>query len=135
MSTISCTPQEIASLIKLLNPNKTTGPGGLSNEMLNVVAKEIAIPQSIFFNRSFKDGRFAEVYKSYIFPSFIQKNDRTKLSTTTTSKVKFMQKLRRPYFLHVLILAWYLGKTCGLVLNRLPRNPADVNTQKYCLFL
>ena len=43
ISSITCTPDEVASLIELLNPNKATGPDGISNEMLKAVSKEIAI--------------------------------------------------------------------------------------------
>ena len=44
------------SLIEILNPNKTSGPDGISNKMLTPVAKEVSVPLSIFFNRSFREG-------------------------------------------------------------------------------
>ena len=47
LSSITCTPHEVASLIELLNPNKATGPDGISNKMLKAVAKEVAVPLSI----------------------------------------------------------------------------------------
>ena len=55
LSDISCTASEVESLIKLLNPNKATGPDGISNRMLKAVEKEISIPLSILFNRSFRE--------------------------------------------------------------------------------
>ena len=63
ISSITCTPDEVASLIELLNPNKATGPDGISNKLLKAVSKEIAVPLSILFNRSFREGKFGEIYK------------------------------------------------------------------------
>ena len=59
LSDISCTATEVETLIKLLNPNKATGPDEISNRMLKLVAKEVSIPLSILFNRSFREGSFA----------------------------------------------------------------------------
>ena len=56
---MSCTATEVETLIKLLNPNKATGPDEISNRMLKLVAKEVSIPLSILFNRSFREGSFA----------------------------------------------------------------------------
>lgn len=61
--TIECTPDEIKSLIETLNPNKASGPDGINNKMLKPVAKEVAVPLSILFNRSFREGKFAESWK------------------------------------------------------------------------
>ena len=61
--TISCTPTEIQSLIEILNPNKASGPDGISNKMLKPVAKEISVPLNILFNRSFREGKFSETWK------------------------------------------------------------------------
>ena len=63
LSSITCTPHEVASLIELLNPNKATGPDGISNKVLKAVAKEVAVPLIILFNRSFREGKFADIYK------------------------------------------------------------------------
>ena len=63
LTSITCTPHEVASLIELLNPNKATGPDGISNKMLKAEAKEVAVPLSILFNSSFREGKFADIYK------------------------------------------------------------------------
>ena len=63
LSNITCTAHEFATLIELLNPNKATGPDGINNKMLKAVAKEVAVPLSILFNRSFREGKFANIYK------------------------------------------------------------------------
>ena len=49
LSSITCTAHKVASLIDLLNPNKATGPDGISHKMLKAVAKAVAIHLSILF--------------------------------------------------------------------------------------
>ena len=69
LSSITCTQHEVASLIEFLNPNKATGPDEISNKMLKAVAKEIVVLLSILFNRSIREGKFADIYKhSNIIP-------------------------------------------------------------------
>ena len=43
-----CTPEEIQSLIEILNSNKASGPDGISNKMFKPVAKEESVSLSIF---------------------------------------------------------------------------------------
>ena len=65
------------ALMKLLNPNKATGADAISNRVLSAVAKEISIPLSILFNRSFREGKFALSWKeSNVFPLF-KKGDKS----------------------------------------------------------
>ena len=75
LSSITCTAHEVATLIELLNPNKATGPDGISNKMLKAVAKEVAVPLSILFNRSFREGKFANIYKYFNVISLPNKGD------------------------------------------------------------
>ena len=63
ISNIACTPDEIQSLIEILNPNKACGPDGISNKMLKPAAKEVSLPLNILFNRSFREGKFPEYWK------------------------------------------------------------------------
>lgn len=77
---ISCTALEVANLIEILNPNKATGPDAISNRMLKAVAKEVSVPLSIIFNRSFREGIFAEIWKvSNVLPLH-KKGDKSILS-------------------------------------------------------
>ena len=69
LSTICCTAGEVEILIKLLTPNKATGPDAISNRMLKVVAKEISFPLEILCNRSFFECKFPQIFKeSNIIP-------------------------------------------------------------------
>ena len=73
LSNIECSPEEIESLIKILNVNKATGPDIISNKMLKPVSKEISLPLSILFNRSFREGRFSQSWKqANVLPLFKQ---------------------------------------------------------------
>ena len=57
------TASETEILIKLLNPNKATGPDAINNRMLKVVAKEVSFPLEILFNRSFRESKFSQIFK------------------------------------------------------------------------
>ena len=46
-----------------MNPNKATGPDEISNRILKAVAKEISTPLNILFNRSFREGKFSDIWK------------------------------------------------------------------------
>ena len=71
LSDMSCNAGEIETLINLLDPNKATGPDAISIRMLIAFAKEISIPLSILFNRSFIDGKFALSWnESNVLPLF-----------------------------------------------------------------
>ena len=73
LTDIECSPDEIETLIKLLNVNKATGPDIISNKMLKSVSEEISVPLSILFNRSFREGKFAQTWKkANVLPLFKQ---------------------------------------------------------------
>ena len=63
LARIGCTFHEIQTLIELLNPNKATGPDEISNKMLKAVAKEVSVPLNTLFNRSFREGKFSDIWK------------------------------------------------------------------------
>ena len=46
-----------------MNSNKASGPDEIRNKMLKPVAKEVSLPISILFNRSFREEKFAEIWK------------------------------------------------------------------------
>ena len=77
LSDISCTATEVETLIKLL---KATGPDEISNRMLKLASKEVSIPLSILFNRSFREGSFSMNWKeSSVLPLF-KKGDKSQPS-------------------------------------------------------
>ena len=80
LSSITCTPHEVASLIEILNPNKAAGSDGISNKMLKAVAKEVAVPLSILLNRSLREGKFAHIYKHSNVIPLPKKEDKSDLS-------------------------------------------------------
>ncbi|MCG7882866.1 MAG: hypothetical protein JAY96_14895 [Candidatus Thiodiazotropha endolucinida] len=80
LSNIVCTPDEIAELILILNPNKATGPDAISNRMLKAVAREVSIPLSIIFNRSFREGCFADIWKTSNVLPLYKKGDKSIIS-------------------------------------------------------
>ena len=60
---IECISHEIRTLIEILNPNKANGPDEMSNKILKAVAKEVSVPLNILFNRSFREGKFSDIWK------------------------------------------------------------------------
>ena len=80
LSNITCTADEIKTLINILNPNKAIGPDGISNKMLKPVAKEVAVPLRFLLNRSFREGKFAENWKHSNVISFQKKGDNSEPS-------------------------------------------------------
>ena len=49
---ISLTPDEVKSILKSLPIGKATGPDGVSNRILSVLANELSLPICHFFNQS-----------------------------------------------------------------------------------
>ena len=73
LTDISCTANEVETLINLLNPNKATGPDDIRNSMLKLVSKEVSTPLSILFNKSFNEGNFAMKWKESMFFSYTRR--------------------------------------------------------------
>lgn len=49
---IVITTDEIVDIIKILNPNKASGPDIISHKMLKLCPEKIAVPRQIIFNKS-----------------------------------------------------------------------------------
>ena len=80
LTDISCTANEVETLINLLNPNKATGPDDISNRMLKLVSKEVSTPLSILFNKSFNEGNFAMKWKESNVLPLHKKGDKSQPS-------------------------------------------------------
>ena len=89
--------------------------------MLKVVAKELAVPLSILFNRSFREGKFADIYKhSNIIPCHKKGNNFDPLNfrpVSLLSNIGILQE--RIVFKHYLYENDLLFKyQSGFLLNR-----------------
>jgi hypothetical protein len=49
---IVITTDEIVYIIKIINPNKASGPNIISHKMLKLCPEKIAVPLQIIFNKS-----------------------------------------------------------------------------------
>ena len=58
-----CTPQEIAFLLKSLNPHKAYGPNSIPTKILHLLANDICKPLCTIFNLSFDNGQFPNLLK------------------------------------------------------------------------
>ena len=75
-----CDENEIALIIKLLNPNKASGPSSIDTKVLLLLKDKISNPLSKLFNLSFSTGVHPNMFKiSKTIPIFI-KGSRTAVS-------------------------------------------------------
>ena len=94
---ISCTASEIQSLIEILYHNKACGPDGISNKMLKPVAKEISVPLSILFNRSFRVGKFSNLWKRSNLIPLSKKGDNSDPQVSSRLFVEWYRKTTRAH--------------------------------------
>ncbi len=64
LSTLSCSPDEVASVIKRLHKDIASGPDGISSRMLKGTSQAICSPLSDIFNVSFSSGLVPLEWKS-----------------------------------------------------------------------
>ena len=74
---INVTEEEINDVIVNLDPNKASGPDFISNKMIKNVARAIAKPLCILFNRSLCEGVFPDIWKLYNLVPLFKKGDRS----------------------------------------------------------
>ena len=63
LSTISLSPPEIESVLKILKVGKASGPNGLSNYILRELSSEVSSPLCSLFNQSLHSGVIPKCYK------------------------------------------------------------------------
>ena len=63
LSTITFTPADIESVLKVLPLGKATGPDSINNRVLRELATELSIPLCSLFNQSVQTGIFPECWK------------------------------------------------------------------------
>ena len=72
--------EEIVELIKLLPLNKACGHDLISHRMLKPVAKAVAKPLSILFNRSLNEGVYPDIWKIANVTPIFKKGDKSLVS-------------------------------------------------------
>ena len=82
---------------------KATGTDIISNKMLKSVSEEISIPLSILFNRSFREGKFAQTWKkANVLPLFKQGDNSLPSNYRPVSLLSGVGKLHeRKVFKHI----------------------------------
>ena len=60
---ISITPENVQDKLKKLNPNKAQGPDGIPSRVLKELNKQLALPLSILFNKSLREGKIPKDWK------------------------------------------------------------------------
>ena len=63
LSSLVLSPDEVKLILKSLPVGKATGPDGLSNRILSVLADELSVPVCALFNQSLKHGTVPECFK------------------------------------------------------------------------
>ena len=63
LSTISLSPPEVESVLKILKVGKASGPNGLSNYILRELSSEVSSPLCSLFNQSLHSGVIPKCYK------------------------------------------------------------------------
>ena len=60
---IVITTEEIVDIIKIINPNKASGPDIISHKMLKICPEKIAAPLQIIFNKSLLQCKYPTSWK------------------------------------------------------------------------
>ena len=63
LTSIVLTPLEVKSILKSLPIGKASGPNGLGNRILHVLASEVSVPYRCLFNQSLRTGTVPIQYK------------------------------------------------------------------------
>jgi hypothetical protein len=72
---IFVTISEIVDILKIINPNKASGPDKISHKMLNISPEKIAIPLQIIFCKSLCQYKYPSSWKNAQVTANCQKGD------------------------------------------------------------
>ena len=72
LSTISFTKDDIAKIIKNLNPNKAHGFDMISIRMIKICGEPILKPLELIFKSCLENGKFPNEWKKLMLPQFIK---------------------------------------------------------------
>ena len=74
---IVITTDEIVDIIKILNPNKASGPDIISHKMLKLCPEKIAVPLQIMFNKSLLQCKYPTSWKIAHVIAIFKKGDKS----------------------------------------------------------
>jgi hypothetical protein len=74
---IVITTDEIVDIIKILNPNKASGPDIISHKMLKLCPEKIAVPLQIIFNKSLLQCKYPTSWKIAYVIAIFKKGDKS----------------------------------------------------------
>ena len=74
---IVITTEEIVDVIKIINPNKASGPDIISHKMLKICPEKIAAPLQIFFNKSLLQCKYPTSWKIAHVIAIFRKGDKS----------------------------------------------------------
>ena len=74
---IVITTDEIVDIIKILNPNKASGPDIISHKMLKLCPEKIAVPLQIIFNKSLLQCKYPTSWKIAHVIAIFKKSDKS----------------------------------------------------------
>ena len=76
LNTIQITSEEIEKIITTLPLNKASGPDKINHKLLKPIAKEIAYPLKILFEKSLTENKFPKIWKEALVIPIYKKADR-----------------------------------------------------------
>ena len=74
---IVITTDEIVDIIKIINPNKASGPNIISHKMLKLCPEKIAVPLQIIFNKSLLQCKYPTSWKVAHVIAIFKKGDKS----------------------------------------------------------
>ena len=66
---------EIVDILKIIDPNKASGPDKISHKMLNISPEKIAIPLQIIFSKSLRQCKYPSSWKNAHVTAIFKKGD------------------------------------------------------------
>ena len=93
LSSLNVNEDEIVSIVKSLNSNKSHGWGKLSIKMMKMCNKTLVYPLKLLFKASFKKGVFLDCWKKLILYLFTEK--KVKIFQKSMDKLAFFKLLAK----------------------------------------
>jgi hypothetical protein len=72
---VLATTNEIVDILKIINPNKASGPDKISHKKLKISPEKIVIPLQIIFNKSLRQCKYPSILKNAHVTAIFIKGD------------------------------------------------------------